>query len=214
MCENNGLCYKGVCTRKRSLSVPTELENAGQIELCYNRYARSDQDGKIKCAYGWFIDSSHARRFTDSQVCKYFRLGAKSQDEQNLKPAVCGHSQMGQSYCPLREGDEAFTRTFQLIKDYRNVFNECHYLSQHTCPKALNTPGVWAADASEYELRHYAYLQNVDPCLKDIFHTQYWQLSYPGSKKEVLSQYEDYNSATFMKAISALLLFSFGVLFI
>lgn len=29
ICENNGLCMKGVCTRKRSLSVSQELENLG-----------------------------------------------------------------------------------------------------------------------------------------------------------------------------------------
>jgi len=64
-CENNALCLKGVCVRKRSLNATSELENDSQVDLCYNKFAKKDKKGVIRCTHGWFLDSSHARKSTD-----------------------------------------------------------------------------------------------------------------------------------------------------
>ena len=78
ICENNAMCMGGVCTRKRSLNVTDVVENLQQAELCYTNFVKKDGKGVIKCARGWFLDSSHARRPTDSQDCNYYRIGALS----------------------------------------------------------------------------------------------------------------------------------------
>ena len=52
----------------------------------------------------------------------------------------------------------------------------------------------------------------MDPCLKEIFHSLYWQTSYEGSRKEVLGQYEDYNGALSLLVKTIAFMLSLGIL--
>ena len=126
-------------------------------------------------------------------ACDYNRLNSTTEPKSLTEQAVCGLSSKDFAYCPLKAGDESVTRTFDLIQEFWKTPNECHMLSPYTCQSALETEGVWAAQASDYELMYYHELQNVEDCVKTVFHTDYWQNIYPNSRKEVLAQFEDYN---------------------
>lgn len=155
---NWAVCNNSVCIQKRSLDIGAVIESIAHVELCYLRAFINDTN-VIKCAPGHYLDSSHVREFEDD-TCKYHRLGGNREGrDYSLKSlSRCGYSQNGYSFCDVHEGDEVFTKSLEIVKEFWKEKPNCHIDAPYGCLSARNKAGFWTVQAVQYEYRHFRFL--------------------------------------------------------
>lgn len=112
-----GMCNNGQCIQKRSLKVGEVIESEFHKELCYTRASFKQANGVYQCAAGLYLDRSHVRK-NANDTCKYHRLGGNDGSEFIGEPSACGYSKHGIAFCDVKEGDEVYLRTLQIVADY------------------------------------------------------------------------------------------------
>jgi hypothetical protein len=127
----------------------------------------------------------------------------------------CGYSKNGYSFCPIKEGDEAFTKTLQLTRKFWDNSPKCHISNPFGCSNAKKTTGVWTAMTANYEFDNYMLLQDNEKCVKSMLFADYWENLRPKSSQEIENQYIDnYNFASAIKTSLPLVIATLASVFI
>lgn len=167
------------------------------------------------CHPGDYLDSTHVRLDYDDD-CYYHRLGKGGDDKPTyLSKSKCGYSRSGRSFCEIKEGDETYTRTLGLVRDFWAAKPQCHINAPFSCDKAKSINGYYTTQGSAIELRISKYIMDNDKCVRQTFNTHYWGEIHPKMVTELKEYYKDitFDQATYITAISALAT-SFALMFL